>query len=141
MPYDEIVRGYEYAKDRYVVLENEDFDKLPAARREQTIAIKAFVKLEEIDPVFYERAYYLEPDETGAKPFALLIKALEAKGLTAVAQIAIRNKERLCALRPGAEGRVLLETLYYPDEIRTAALEPFEEVRGLRGRGSRWRSR
>ena len=127
VPYDEIVRGYEYAKDRYVILENDDFDKLPLPTK-QTIAIKAFVKLEEIDPVFYERAYYLEPDETGAKPFALLIKALEAKGLTAVAQIAIRNKERLCALRPGAEGRVLLETLYYPDEIRTAALEPFEEA-------------
>ena len=127
VPYDEIVRGYEYAKDRYVVLDNEDFDKLPLPTK-NTIAIRAFVKLEEIDPVFYERAYYLEPDETGAKPFALLLRALEAKGLTAVAQVAIRNKERLCALRPGAEGRVLLETLYYPDELRTAALEPFEQT-------------
>ena len=127
VPYDEIVRGYEYAKDRYVILEPEDFDNLPLPTK-QTIAIKAFVQLEEIDPVFYERAYYLEPDETGAKPFALLLRALEAKGLTAIAQVAIRNKQRLCALRPGAEGRVLLETLYYPDEIRTAALDPFESA-------------
>ena len=126
VPYDEIVRGYEYAKDRYVVLENEDFEKLPLPTK-QTVAIQAFVKLEEIDPVFYERAYYLEPDDAGKKPFALLLKALEEKGLTAVAKVAIRNKERLCALRP-SDGRILLETLYYPDELRTAALEPLEEL-------------
>ena len=124
VPYDQIVRGYEYAKDRYVVLENEDFDKLPLPSK-RTIGIKAFVKLDEIDPVYHEKAYYLEPDEAGAKPFALLVRALEAKGLVAVAQVAIRNKERLCALRAG-ENRILLETLYYPDEIRTAQLEPLD---------------
>ena len=126
VPYDEIVRGYEYEKDRYVILEDEDFEKLPLPTK-QAVAIQAFVKLEEIDPVFYERAYYLEPDDAGKKPFALLLKALEEKGLTAVAKVAIRNKERLCALRP-SDGRILLETLYYPDEIRTAALEPLEEL-------------
>ncbi|MCY4455803.1 MAG: Ku protein, partial [Chloroflexi bacterium] len=134
VPYDQIVRGYEYAKDRYVVLENEDFDKLPLPSK-RTIGIKAFVKLEEIDPVYHEKAYYLEPDEAGGKPFALLVRALEAKGLVAVAQVAIRNKERLCALRaPTGEendaghggGRILLETLYYPDEIRTAQLDPLD---------------
>ena len=124
VPYDQIVRGYEYAKDRYVVLENEDFDKLPLPSK-RTIGIKAFVKLDEIDPAYHEKAYYLEPDEAGAKPFALLVRALEAKGLVAVAQVAIRNKERLCALRAG-ENRILLETLYYPDEIRTAQLEPLD---------------
>ena len=127
VPYDEIVRGYEYSKDRYVILEDEDFERLPLPTK-RSVQIKAFVRLEEIDPTFYERGYYLEPDEAGAKPFALLLGALEAKGLTAIAQVAIRNKERLCALRPGAEGRILLETLYYPDEIRTAALDPFERV-------------
>ena len=124
VPYDQIVRGYEYAKDRYVVLENEDFDRLPLPSK-RTISIKAFVQLEEIDPAYHEKAYYLEPDEAGAKPFALLVRALEAKGLVAVAQVAIRNKERLCALRAG-ENRILLETLYYPDEIRTAQLEPLD---------------
>ena len=124
VPYDQIVRGYEYAKDRYVVLENEDFDRLPLPSK-RTIAIKAFVQLEEIDPAYHEKAYYLEPDEAGAKPFALLVRALEAKGLVAVAQVAIRNKERLCALRAG-DNRILLETLYYPDEIRTAQLEPLD---------------
>ena len=134
VPYDQIVRGYEYAKDRYVVLENEDFDKLPLPSK-RTIGIKAFVRLDEIDPVYHEKAYYLEPDEAGEKPFALLVRALEAKGLVAVAQVAIRNKERLCALRaPAADeegaghggGRILLETLYYPDEIRTAQLDPLD---------------
>ncbi|MXW35283.1 MAG: hypothetical protein F4Z60_06910 [Chloroflexi bacterium] len=101
----------------------------------RTIGIQAFVKLDEIDPVYHEKAYYLEPDEAGEKPFALLVRALEAKGLVAVAQVAIRNKERLCALRaPGPDeegaahggGRILLETLYYPDEIRTAQLDPLD---------------
>lgn len=127
VPYDEIVRGYEYAKDQYVVLEEEDFAKLPLPTR-HSVRIRAFVRLEEIDPVHYERAYYLEPDEVGVRPFALLLRAMEAKGLTAIAQIAIRNKQRLCALRPGASGRILLETLYYPDEIRTAALDPLADV-------------
>jgi len=112
----ETVRGYEYAKDQHVIVSDEDFDKLPLASK-RTIELAAFVKAEEIDPVYYEKSYYLEPDEVGIKPFALLMKALKEKSLTAVAKIAIRNKERLCALRP-MDGTLMLETLYYPDEIR-----------------------
>ncbi|MDO8611824.1 MAG: Ku protein [Dehalococcoidia bacterium] len=112
----ETVRGYEYAKDQHVIVSDEDFDKLPLPSR-RTIELAAFVKAEEIDPVYYEKSYYLEPDEVGIKPFALLMKALKEKSLTAVAKIAIRNKERLCALRP-MDGTLMLETLYYPDEIR-----------------------
>ena len=126
VPYDEIVRGYEYAKDRYVVLDEEDFEKLPLASK-RTIELTAFVNADEIDPIYYEKGYYLEADEAGLKPFALLIRALEEKGLTAIAQIAIRNKEQLCALRP-FEGRILLETLHYPDELRVRGLEPAESV-------------
>lgn len=113
---DEIDRGYEYAKDQYVVLNEEDFEKIPLPSK-HTIELAAFVKDEEIDPVYYEKSYYLEPDETGIKPFALLMKALKKKNLTAVAKLAIRNKERLCALRP-YDGTLMLETLYYPDEVR-----------------------
>ena len=112
----ETVRGYEYAKDQHVIVSDEDFDKLPLPSK-RTIELAAFVKAEEIDPVYYEKSYYLEPDEVGIKPFALLMKALKEKSLTAVAKIAIRNKERLCALRP-MDGTLMLETLYYPDEIR-----------------------
>lgn len=113
---DEIVRGYEYEKDHYVVLTDEDFDDLPLPSK-HTIDLTAFVNAEEIDPVFYEKSYYLEPEDTGVKPFALLMRALQEKGLTAVAKIAIRNKEQLCALRP-MDGTLMLETLFYPDEIR-----------------------
>jgi len=114
--WSEIVRGYEYAKDQYVTLTDEDFEKLPLPSK-HTIELSAFVKEEEIDPVFYERSYHLAPDERGAKPYALLIRTLEKKGLTAIATITIRKKEQLCALRP-KDGALMLETLYYPDEIR-----------------------
>jgi len=116
VPWDEIERGYAYAKDQYVVLTDEDFEKLPLPSK-HTIELSAFVKAEEIDPVYYEKSYYVEPDETGLKPFALLMRALKKKDLTAIAKIAIRNKERLCALRPH-DGTLVVETLYYPDEVR-----------------------
>ena len=119
--YNEIVRGYEYSKDRYVILDDEDFDKLPLPSK-HTINLDAFVEAEEIDPIYFERSYYLEPDEAGAKPFALLMRALQEKGLVAIAKIAIRNKEQLCALRP-QEGALTLETMYLADEIREAPAE------------------
>ena len=122
VPYAEIVKGYEYAKDRYVVLEDEDFEKLPLPTR-HTITLAAFVEESEIDPVHYEKSYYLAPEETGLKPYSLLIRAMQAKGLIAIAKVAIRTKERLCALRARGD-QLILETLYYPDEIR----EPGESV-------------
>ena len=116
VPWSETVRGYEYAKNQYVTLTDEEFEKLPLPSK-HLIEIGAFVKEEEIDPVFYERSYYLAPDERGEKPYALLIRTIEKKGLTAIATITIRKKEQLCALRP-KDGALMLETLYYPDEIR-----------------------
>ena len=112
----DVVRGYEYTKEEYVVLTDDDFAKLPLTSK-HTIDLAAFVKSDAIDPIFYEKSYYLEPDETGIKPFVLLMRALHKKGLTAVAKLAIRNKERLCALR-AYDGTLMLETLYYPDEVR-----------------------
>ncbi len=114
--WDELVRGYEYGKGQHVILTDEDFEHLPLASK-HTIELSAFVEAEEIDPVYYEKSYYLDPEDIGVKPYALLMKALEKKGLTALAKLAIRNKERLCALRP-SDGRLMLETLFYPDEIR-----------------------
>ena len=125
--FDEIVRGYEYARDQHVVLTDEDFDKIPLPSK-HTIELAAFVNADQIDPIFYERSYYLEPDETGIKPFALLMRALKKKGLTAVAKLAIRNKERLCALRP-YDGTLMLETLYYPDEVRVQKGEGLPDVK------------
>jgi DNA end-binding protein Ku len=116
VPWGETVRGYEYAKDQYVTLTDEDFEKLPLPSK-HTIELSAFVKDTEIDPVFFEKSYYLAPDERGEKPYALLIRTLEKKGLIAIATVTIRKKEQLCALRP-RDGALMLETLYYPDEIR-----------------------
>lgn len=116
VPWSETVRGYEYAKDQHVTLTEEDFERLPLASK-LTIDLSAFVKAEEIDPVFFERSYYLAPGERAEKAYALLLQALEKKQLTALATITIRKKEQLCALRP-LDGGLMLETLYYPDEIR-----------------------
>src|SRR4051812_41477784 len=116
VPWSETVRGYEYAKGEYVTLTDEDFESLPLPSR-HIIDLSAFVAVTEIDPIFYERSYYLEPDERAEKPYALLMRAMERKGLTALATITIRKKEQLCAIRPKG-GAIVLETLYYPDEVR-----------------------
>jgi DNA end-binding protein Ku len=112
----ELVRAYEVSKDQYVEITDEDLEQLPLPAR-HTIELSAFVKVAEIDPIYYEKSYYLEAEETGLKPYALLLKVLEKKGVSGVATIAIRNKESLCALRP-QDGTLVLETLFYPDEIR-----------------------
>src|SRR5919109_2075060 len=98
VPWNEVARGYEYAKGQYVVLTDEDFERLPLPSK-HTIDLSAFVEEKEIDPVFYERSYYLEPGERAEKPYALLTKALAEKKLSAVATVAIRQKEQLCVLR------------------------------------------
>jgi DNA end-binding protein Ku len=116
VPWGETARGYEYAKGQYVMLTEEDFERLPLPSK-HTIELSSFVDEKEIDPVFYERSYYLEPGERAQKPYALLLRALEQKKLTAVATITIRKKEQLCAIR-AHDGTIMLETLFYPDEIR-----------------------
>ena len=125
--WSEIARGYEYAKDEYVVMTDEDFEKLPLPSK-QTVELSAFVDAEQIDPIYYQKTYYLEPESKGVKPYALLMKALKEKGLTGIAKIAIRNKEQLCALRP-MNGSLVIETLYYPDEIREAPSEVDTDVK------------
>lgn len=119
---DEIVKGYEYSKDRFVIVTDEDFDKLPVPSK-QAIELSAFVKGEEIDPLYFEKGYYMEPEEVGRKPYALLVRALTERNLVAVGKLAIRTKERLCALRPKEDGLVL-ETLYYADEVRVPDSPP-----------------
>lgn len=124
--FDELVKGYEYAKDQYVIVDQEDFDTLPVPSK-HTIQISAFVKAEEIDPVYYERTYGLEPEEAGLKPFKLLLQAMEEKDLIAIGKLAIRQKEHLCALRPHEDG-IVIETLYYPDEIRDLDIVDLSEI-------------
>jgi DNA end-binding protein Ku len=113
---NELVRAFEVSKDQYVEVTDEDLENLPLPAR-HTIQLSAFVKSNEVDPLYYEKSYYLEPEETGLKPYALLLKVLEDKRVMGIATIAIRNKESLCALRP-LESSLVLETLHYPDEVR-----------------------
>ena len=113
---DEIVKGYEYSKDRYVIIDEGDLEQLPVASK-RAIELTAFVNASEIDPIYFEKAYFLEPEEVGRKPFALLVKVLQERNFLAVGKISIRTKERLCALRIREDGLVL-ETLYSADEVR-----------------------
>jgi DNA end-binding protein Ku len=113
---EEIEKGYAYAKDQYVVVTKEDLEHIPLPSK-GAIEISAFVKLDQIDPVQYEKSYYIEPDDIAKKPFTLFMRAMNEKGMVAIAKVAIRNKERLCCLRP-LDGTLLMSTLLYPDEIR-----------------------
>ncbi len=124
---DEIVKAYEYSKDSYVEITDEDLEALPLPSK-HTIELTSFVQQVEIDPVYFERTYYLEPEQVGAKPYALLLRALKTKQVSAVAKIALRNKESLCVIRARENNVLMLETLYYPDEVRTADLPATPEV-------------
>src|SRR5690606_18214448 len=84
--YGEIKKGYEYAKDQFVILEDEDFENLPIPSK-HTITISQFVKADEIDPIYYEKPYYLDPDDAGKKPYTLLLRALEEKDLVAIGKL------------------------------------------------------
>ncbi|HET6840880.1 MAG TPA: Ku protein [Candidatus Angelobacter sp.] len=112
----EIVKGYEYEKDKYVVIDEEDIKKV-APRTAKTMEIQEFVKAEEVDPIFFESSYYLAPDEAGEKAYALLFEALRRTGCVGVAKIAMHNREHIVILRPGPQG-LMLHTMYYRYEIR-----------------------
>jgi DNA end-binding protein Ku len=116
--YDHIVKGFEVEKDRYVILDDEDFDKVPV-ESSRAIDIERFVDLDEIDPVMFKKSYYLIPEATGAKAYALLREAMSQDGRVGIAKVSFRDKEHLAALRFKDEAFVL-ETMYWPDEIRDA---------------------
>jgi DNA end-binding protein Ku len=116
IPRSEIVKGYEYEKDRYVVIEDEEIKKVAPATA-KVMEIQEFVKGEQVDPIFFETSYYMAPDEAGEKPYALLFDALKRTGYVGVAKIAMHNREHIVILRPGQNG-VLLHTMYYSHEIR-----------------------
>lgn len=116
VPRSELVKGYEYEKDKYVVIDEEDIKKV-APKTAKTMEILEFVKAAEVDTVFYESSYYLAPDEAGEKPYALLFEALRKTGYVALAQIAMHNREHIVIVRPSKHG-IMMHTMYYEDEIR-----------------------
>jgi len=118
VPFEHIVKGYEIEKDRYVVLTDDDFEAVPVASS-RAIDIQQFVSLEDIDPVLYKKTYYLVPEATGAKAYSLLREAMSEDGRVGIAKVSFRDKEHLAALR-FKDDAFVLETMYWPDEIREA---------------------
>lgn len=116
VPWEDVIKGYELSKDDYIPMTPEDFDQLPIPSK-NLIDITSFTELKDVDPLYFEKNYYLLPDKKGEKAFALFLKALETKSLCAVGKIAIRSRERLCAIR-ATGGTMVLATLLYEDEIR-----------------------
>lgn len=123
---DEIVKGYEFRKGEYVVIEPEEIKKIEP-KTAKTMEILEFVKSDEIDPIYFESSYYLMPEEAGKRPYALLQKALEDSRYVAIAKLAMHNREYTVFLRP-YKGGLMLHTMYYQDEIRE--LDKFGEHDG-----------
>ena len=116
--FEHIVKGYEVEKDRYVVLTDEDFDAVPVASS-RAIDIQQFVDIDEIDPMLFKKSYYLVPEETGAKAYALLREAMKEDDRVGIAKVSFRDREHIAALR-FKEDAFVLETMFWPDEIREA---------------------
>lgn len=118
----DIVKGYEYEPGKYVILTEEDFEAIEI-KGEKAVEILDFVRLEEIDPIYFDKTYFLGPQETGGKAYTLLREALNVKGRIAVAKITIRERESLAVIRV-YKNVLVLETIFYPDEVRDSAQVP-----------------
>ena len=127
----DIVKGYEYQKDRFVVLNESDFESVSAAKS-RTIDILDFCQLAEIDPIYYEKSYFLGPEETGKKAYNLLVSTLRESARVAVAKVVIRSRQSLAALRIYKDVLVL-ETMKYPDEVRSQLEVPGVDGQVLAG--------
>ena len=129
VPYEDIVKGFELAPDRYVIIQPEELEALDP-KKTKTIDIEDFVELSDIDPIYYDHPYYLAPGAGGAKPYRLLLEAMRETGKVAIAKVVIRQKEQLVALRP-MEGDVLgMATMIFADEVVEAdRIDELEAVR------------
>jgi len=122
---EEIVRGYEYEPGHFILVNDEDLSAIKSEINDQSIEILDFVSLSEIDPIYFDKSYYLAPQDTGSKAYTLLRRAMDDTGRIAIAKMTIRNKQTLTALRV-MHNVLVLETIFYPDEIR-----PVSQVPGL----------
>ncbi|GGD01203.1 non-homologous end joining protein Ku [Pontibacillus salipaludis] len=114
---EEIVKAYEYAKNKFVVLDDEELEELRKEQTDKAVEIMDFVKLSDIDPIYFEKSYYLSPDEGGTKAYSLLRQTLLDTEKIGVAKIIIRSKEQLAMVRV-YENTLVMETIHYPDEVR-----------------------
>ncbi len=124
---DEIVKGYEYQKGEFVIIEPDDIKKIEP-KTTKAMEILEFVKSEEIDPVYFESSYYLVAEEAGQRPYALLTRALEESRYVAIAKLAMHNREYTVFLRP-MNGGLMLHTMYYENEVRQ--VEQFGKSSGI----------
>jgi DNA end-binding protein Ku len=113
--YKEIVKGYPVGKNEYVVVTKEELEALEP-EKSRTIDIEDFVKLEDVDPVYFEKPYHLVPDEAGSKAYHLLFQAMEKTGMVAVGRFVLRNREHLVVLRP-VDQVLVMETMRFHDEV------------------------
>lgn len=118
---DELAKGWEFAKGQFVIVEEGELEAL-ALQRSRSIELLRFVPLAQVDPLYFDRAYYLAPasDPVGRRPYALLLRALEATGMAAIGRFVLWNKENLCLVRAHGDALVL-ELLYYAEDLRSAA--------------------
>ncbi|MCM3692666.1 Ku protein [Neobacillus niacini] len=120
---EDIVKAYEYTKGKFVVLDHEDLEKIRKENEEKAVEIIDFVKMEEIDPVYFDRSYYMSPNEGGSKAYSLLRKALQESHKVGIAKIVIRSKEQMAVIRV-YDNTLVMETIHFPDEVRRAADVP-----------------
>jgi DNA end-binding protein Ku len=121
----EIVKGYEYEKDQYVLFSEEELDKIepPSAH---VMEILEFVKLDEMDPLYFDSSYYVSPEDAGVKAYQLLMKAMEESGYGAIAKLTMHQREHIVIIRPGSRG-MTLHTMFYSNEIRNAETVPTDK--------------
>ena len=124
VPYEQIVKGYELTRDRYVIINPDELEALDP-EKSRTIDIEDFVDLAEIDPVYYDHPYYLVPDTGAAKAYGLLLNAMKESGKVAIARVVLRSKEQLVAIRPAGDV-LMMETMIFADEV-----VPPEDLDGL----------
>ena len=122
----EIVKGYEYEKDQYVLFSEEEMDKIEPASA-KVMEILEFVKLSEMDPLYFDSSYYISPEDAGVKAYQLLMKAMEESGYGAIAKLTMHQREHIVIVRPGTRG-MTLHTMFYSNEIRAAESVPTDKV-------------
>jgi DNA end-binding protein Ku len=125
VPREDMVKGYEFAKDQYVIFSEEELKAVEAPKGE-SIEVVEFVPAEKVDPLYFDRAYYLGPDKGGARAYRLFVAALKETGRAAIGKYATRGKQYLVMLRP-LEDHIVMEQLRYADEVRSVADVPLEK--------------
>ncbi|MCH1627551.1 Ku protein [Fredinandcohnia quinoae] len=120
---EDIAKGYEYVKGKFVILTDEELNEIKDENQDKSVEIIDFVKLEEIDPIYFNRSYFMGPGENGGKAYTLLREALQESGKIGIAEITIRSKQQMAIIRVYKDC-LIMETIHYPDEVRNVSDVP-----------------